>query len=87
MREIRQSGSEGGGTELNRSSLPLSLRRCDPQDRVAKVFFPLRNKSARAFETVLLPNSLPVLHDKLAACRYSYRSASIGSSRLARRAG
>ncbi len=25
MRETRQSGSEGGGTELNRSSLPLSL--------------------------------------------------------------
>ncbi len=25
MREIRQSGSEGGETELNRSSLPLSL--------------------------------------------------------------
>jgi hypothetical protein len=25
MREIRLSGSEGGGTELNRSSLPLSL--------------------------------------------------------------
>jgi len=24
MRENRQSGSEGGGTELNRSSLPLS---------------------------------------------------------------
>ncbi len=24
MREIRQSGSEGGETELNRSSLPLS---------------------------------------------------------------
>ena len=24
MREIRQSGLEGGGTELNRSSLPLS---------------------------------------------------------------
>ena len=27
MREIRLSGSEGGGTELNRFSLPLSLRR------------------------------------------------------------
>ena len=25
MREIRPSGSEGGGTELNRFSLPLSL--------------------------------------------------------------
>jgi hypothetical protein len=25
MREIRLSGSEGGGTETNRSSLPLSL--------------------------------------------------------------
>ena len=24
MREIRPSGSEGGGTEINRSSLPLS---------------------------------------------------------------
>jgi hypothetical protein len=24
MREIRQSGSEGGGTEFNRFSLPLS---------------------------------------------------------------
>jgi hypothetical protein len=24
MRETRQSGSEGGGIELNRSSLPLS---------------------------------------------------------------
>ena len=24
MREIRQSGSEGGGTEINRFSLPLS---------------------------------------------------------------
>ena len=24
MREIRQSGSEGGGTETNRPSLPLS---------------------------------------------------------------
>ncbi len=24
MREIRPSGSEGGGSELNRSSLPLS---------------------------------------------------------------
>jgi hypothetical protein len=28
MREICQSGSEGGGTELNRSSLPLSGRFC-----------------------------------------------------------
>ena len=27
MREIRQSGSEGGETELNRSSLPLSTSR------------------------------------------------------------
>lgn len=27
MREICQSGSEGGGAELNRSSLPLSLGR------------------------------------------------------------
>ena len=27
MREIRTSGSEGGGTELNRSFLPLSLNR------------------------------------------------------------
>jgi len=26
MRETRPSGSEGGGTELNRSSLPLSAR-------------------------------------------------------------
>jgi hypothetical protein len=26
MREIRPSGSEGGGTELNRSSLPLSIK-------------------------------------------------------------
>jgi hypothetical protein len=26
MREIRQSGSEGGGTELNRFSLPLSIK-------------------------------------------------------------
>lgn len=26
MREIRTSGSEGGGTEPNRSSLPLSRR-------------------------------------------------------------
>jgi hypothetical protein len=25
MREIRPSGSEGGGTERNRSSLPLSI--------------------------------------------------------------
>jgi hypothetical protein len=25
MREIRPSGSEGGGTEINRFSLPLSL--------------------------------------------------------------
>ena len=25
MREICQSGSEGGGTEINRSFLPLSL--------------------------------------------------------------
>ena len=25
MREIRQSGSEGGGAEINRLSLPLSL--------------------------------------------------------------
>ena len=27
MREIRPSGSEGGGTEFNRSSLPLSTGR------------------------------------------------------------
>jgi len=26
MREIRQSGSEGGGNEINRSFLPLSYR-------------------------------------------------------------
>jgi hypothetical protein len=26
MREIRPSGSEGGGAELNRSSLPLSIQ-------------------------------------------------------------
>jgi hypothetical protein len=26
MREIRQSGSEGGGTETNRPSLPLLIR-------------------------------------------------------------
>jgi hypothetical protein len=30
MREIRLSGSEGGGAELNRPSLPLSwIRGCD----------------------------------------------------------
>ena len=40
MRETRLSGSEGGGTELNRSFLPLSARerlnRIDPEcaDRV-----------------------------------------------------
>ena len=27
MREIRLSGSEGGGAELNRFSLPLSIKR------------------------------------------------------------
>ena len=27
MREIRTSGSEGGGTQTNESSLPLSIRR------------------------------------------------------------
>jgi hypothetical protein len=27
MREIRKSGSEGGGTEINRSFLPLPVRR------------------------------------------------------------
>ena len=27
MREIRTSGSEGGGTDINRSSLPLSRER------------------------------------------------------------
>jgi len=30
MREIRLSGSEGGGTEANRSSLPLSQQRWIP---------------------------------------------------------
>jgi hypothetical protein len=41
MREIRQSGSEGGGAELNRSSLPLSSyrsanveRRCGGRNRM-----------------------------------------------------
>ena len=29
MREICQSGSEGGGTEINRSSLPLSSETSD----------------------------------------------------------
>jgi hypothetical protein len=29
MRETRQSGSEGGGIELNRSSLPLSKDRLE----------------------------------------------------------
>jgi hypothetical protein len=29
MREIRTSGSEGGGIEANRFSLPLSSRRLD----------------------------------------------------------
>jgi hypothetical protein len=27
MREIRQSGSEGGGDEINRLSLPLSIEK------------------------------------------------------------
>ena len=39
MREIRQSGSEGGGFEFNRFSLPLSkwdLRNCD--DRVYRLW-------------------------------------------------
>src|SRR5258708_116413 len=33
MREIRKSGSEGGGTETNRSFLPLSLRDVDQPAR------------------------------------------------------
>jgi hypothetical protein len=32
MREIRQSGSEGGEAEINRPSLPLSLR-CERSPR------------------------------------------------------
>jgi hypothetical protein len=31
MREIRQSGSEGGGDETNRLSLPLSLKANFPE--------------------------------------------------------
>jgi hypothetical protein len=31
MREIRQSGSEGGGDEINRLSLPLSIE-TSPRD-------------------------------------------------------
>ena len=31
MREIRPSGSEGGGIEFNRFSLPLSVARCRPE--------------------------------------------------------
>jgi hypothetical protein len=33
MREIRLSGSEGGGTEFNRFSLPLSFSTCRPKGR------------------------------------------------------
>ena len=35
MREIRLSGSEGGGTELNRFSLPLS-EHCPPRKSLPK---------------------------------------------------
>ena len=40
MREIRPSGSEGGGTEFNRFSLPLSDQGChadSPVERVPEV--------------------------------------------------
>ena len=43
MREIRKSGSEGGGSEFNHFSLPLSSRSPDP------VFFFVRLRSLRSF--------------------------------------
>ena len=35
MREIRQHGSEGGGPELNRASLPLSVSRAGQAGRLS----------------------------------------------------
>src|SRR5438093_1212582 len=37
MREIRLSGSEGGGTELNRSSLPLSSSVAAPRQSAGEM--------------------------------------------------
>jgi len=34
MREIRLSGSEGGGAELNQPSLPLSIRALSPEQEI-----------------------------------------------------
>jgi hypothetical protein len=63
MREIRQSGSEGGGTEINRSFLPLS----DP-------IWPIPGMSALNPSKTTRPGSAP----KRARPRMEFASARIG---------
>jgi hypothetical protein len=49
MREIRKSGSEGGGTEPNRPSLPLSSAR--PEGRADRATRPYRPTDFRVVHT------------------------------------
>ena len=64
MREIRQSGSEGGGNEINRSFLPLSHRgsvldyydgRVHPANNIPQL---LRTGVTQVFMMILLRSSV-----------------------------
>ena len=59
MREIRPSGSEGGGAETNRLSLPLSL--CDPSGvQDLRIFARPPPNSARSLFPHAEPRMLPL---------------------------
>src|SRR5258706_3343900 len=49
MREIRQSGSEGGGGETNRLSLPLFSRRCEAESGIHKRQVAIKASDGRLF--------------------------------------
>lgn len=54
MREIRPSGSEGGGSEINRSSLPLSMRG-EKRARIHLHFFSRSQASLQAAKRMREP--------------------------------
>ena len=57
MREIRTSGSEGGGAELNRSSLPLSRPDVSPDGNGARGGRSVRHLRAARQSGALAPHS------------------------------
>ena len=57
MREIRQSGSEGGGFEFNRFPLPLSSARADPSQALTQAFKGATSPRVIAQPVYFRPNS------------------------------